>query len=442
MRKGRGDTIDARRMGLWIALAVLLIAVGAATLAGCGRGVTVRKVAIIGIDAMDWQLADPLMEAGRLPNLQRLVEAGSRRELRSFERRMKSPIIWATIGTGKGPQKHGISDFLEGTDDEPLFNSHGWRARPVWDILGGRGRTVGVINWMVTWPALPANGYWVSDRITFVQKDGFDRVEHAAYPEELIDELEPVKRPFAETTDEEIARFMNGDLWPTTESFDVRAGVEGFRGIYASDETVLEVAKYLLESREQPDFFAVYINGLDVCCHRYWGQMDPSTIRLKQSEELLSTFSDLIQRYYERIDGIIGDLVAELDEDTTIIVCSDHGFRGPYRSSEGLRLGTWMHRPEGLLVAAGPGVARSGPEGDASVFDITPTVLALLGEPVGRDMDGYVLIDVLDDAFLESNPVEYIETHERPGETQDGEPMTSPVDDEIKERLRSLGYID
>jgi len=424
---------------LFAVLAVVaLVAAG-----GCGSRTDARpKVVIIGIDGLDWNVADPLLEEGRLPNLARIIERGVRADFQSLEYGIKSPIIWTTIATGKGPQKHGIADYLEDTEDAPLFNSNGWRARAVWDILGEKGYAVGVINWMVSWPAQPVNGYNVSDRIVFTEADGFDPIERTTYPEELLEELQPHQCAAAHVEDDEIAHLMNGDVWRTHDVPIVRDGAYTVRVVYANDQTVANVASYLLENREQPDFFAVYLNGADVSSHYFWGPMDPSTVDLHMPDELIETFKDLIPRYYQRVDAIVGEILDRVDDDSTVILCSDHGFRGPVRTPQGLKLGIWMHRPVGVLAAAGPGIVPSNRQVDASVFDITPTVLALFGEPVGRDMDGFVLTEMLDPDLLAANPVTYVDTHERPGEERDEEPMESPVDDEIKERLKSIGYID
>ena len=437
-----GVRTRARRRRGGLALTALVLA--AALAGGCGGDAdTGTKVVIIGIDGMDWHVADPLLAEGRMPNLAKIIEAGVSRDFHSLEPKTKSPTIWTTIATGKSPRKHGISAFIEGTDEAPLYNSLGWRVLPVWTILGDRGYSVGVVNWMVSWPAKPANGYWVSNRIGYAAADGFEEIEYVAYPPELGPELAEYAKPVSETSNDEIAYFMNGDDWATAEDWDVYGGVEGFREIYAADETIRETVKYLLESRGTPDFLGVYLNGVDICCHRYWAQMDPSTVDLMMSQEFIDTFSSLIPRYYERADAIIGEIVERLDEGTTVIVLSDHGFRGPYRDREGLHLGTWMHRPIGVFAAAGPTIAAS-PERteDASVMDIAATVLALLGEPVARDMDGYVLTDIIDEGFLKRHPVEYVDTYETGEPDAEGEPIESPVDEEIKERLRSLGYIE
>jgi predicted AlkP superfamily phosphohydrolase/phosphomutase len=119
--------------------------------AGCARKHESPKVVFLGIDGMEWRVAEPLIEQGRLPNIAAIVERGVKVDLRSIGPEMKSPIIWTTIATGKTPRKHGIGDFV--SDEKQLFNSLGWKARAVWDILGEYGHTVGVINWWLSWPA-------------------------------------------------------------------------------------------------------------------------------------------------------------------------------------------------------------------------------------------------------------------------------------------------
>jgi len=60
-------------------------------------------------------------------------------------------------------------------------------------------------------------------------------------------------------------------------------------------------------------------------------------------------------------------------------------------------------------------------------------------------MDGSVLTEAIDRNFLRSHPVRTIETYEPEGGSESGddrEPIESPIDDEVRERLRALGYIE
>jgi predicted AlkP superfamily phosphohydrolase/phosphomutase len=412
---------------------------------GCGGSASSdMKIVVIGIDGMEWKLVDPLMADGKMPNMKYIIDHGMRADLRSLEPREKSPTIWTTIATGKGPLKHGIADYLEDTDEQPLYNSLGWLAKPVWDILGDKGRNVGVVAWLMSWPALPVNGYNVTDRIMYSPEDGYDPIPNVAYPEGLAEELAPYVISVASVPDDSAAVFLNGDLWSGTDETNFAwGGVMGVKDILASDGTVLNVTKHLLATRPQPDFAAFYFIGLDRCCHRYWGPMQPWTVDIITNDAFNETFKDVIPRYYERVDRMIGEILDAIDDDSTVIVCSDHGFRGPNRTKEGLQLGIQMHSLVGVFAAMGPGVRVGARPTDASVLDITPTILALFGEPIGRDMDGYVIKQAIDENYLESHPITYIETYET-GEPrpQPAEPLESPVDDEIKEQLRSLGYVD
>ncbi len=69
---------------------------------------------------------------------------------------------------------------------------------------------------------------------------------------------------------------------------------------------------------------------------------------------------------------------------------------------------TGAHRPYGFLVASGKHISRGKTIEGASIMDIAPTILYLMGQPVPRDMDGNVLIDIIDEDFKANNPVRYM----------------------------------
>lgn len=434
----------SRRAGIAAAV-VLLAALLACAAGGCGSKPEL-KVVIVAIDALDWSVADPLIEQGKMPNLERVVKEGMRADLHSFVPLEKSPTIWTTIATGKGSKKHGIGDFVAATGERPLMNSTGWRARSFWDILSEKGYTVGILNWLVTWPAWEVNGYFIADGVSYSPDDGFEVPERLTYPPELAEEIAPYRVSFASTTDDDIADLLGGQDWRTTDDYEIVGGVETARSLHATDHSVLNISNYLLENKPQPDVYAVYFLGVDRACHRFWGPMDPTSVRGITPEEQ-ELFGNLIPKYYERADGYLGEVLDRIDENSTVIVCSDHGFRGPVYVNGAIKLGIQMHREVGALAAMGPGIRKGAQVTGASVLDVTPTLLALLGEPVGRDMDGFVLTEMIDEDHLAANPVTYIDTYEGEPDPdaeaadEGEEPLESPLDDAIKEELRSLGYI-
>jgi hypothetical protein len=175
--------------------------------------------------------------------------------------------------------------------------------------------------------------------------------------------------------------------------------------------------------------------------------LEPETWDRELSPEKVATFEPVVDRYYTFSDSLLGAMMSLGDENTVVIVCSDHGFighRGYPGFEGGVATGSQMHRKEGVLFMSGPGIAAGRTIEGATVLDITPTILEILGLPVARDMDGRPLTEAFDTAFATQHPPTYIDTYEVDTGVAAGDslPVQSPVDEEIKEMLRSLGYIN
>jgi len=101
------------------------------------------------------------------------------------------------------------------------------------------------------------------------------------------------------------------------------------------------------------------------------------------------------------------------------------------------------HKPDGIIFMMGPHVVKGGTISGANVLDIAPTVLAMFGLPTARDMDGRPISGGLQPTLVkrmerETRLLTYEPAH---AEGKSEEPLRSPVDEELRERLRSLGYI-
>ena len=111
------------------------------------------RVLLVGIDGAGVHVMRPLMEEGRLPNLARIARDGVVGPLQSFLP-LHSPRIWATIATGKVPEKHGILTFAY-TDDagqRRLYDSRDRKVHAIWNIASNAGLEVGVVNYWNTYP--------------------------------------------------------------------------------------------------------------------------------------------------------------------------------------------------------------------------------------------------------------------------------------------------
>ena len=422
-----GFRVPGSGAGLAALLVIAAAAFGALGLGCAHQAERPTRVIVVGIDAADWTLIDPLLREGKLPNFARLVSRGATGKLATLMPLQKSPIIWTTIATGMSPAKHGIGGFMAPGDSVP-YTGNVRRVKAIWNILGDKGLKVAIVGWLVTWPAEQVNGYMVSDYIQYENERGI-KLEHQTYPEDLFQEIDPLRLTEADVTDQAIS-----SIYPVATPDSAIAGSEWVKGytkmVYAQDETFRRIALAL--AKKDVQFLAVYFEGIDSLCHCCWGfRGEPG-----------SPLHGVIDNYYVWIDKVLGEFMNLVDRRTLLVVVSDHGFRGPWHTDDGaLLLGVDMHSPFGIIGLMGPGVRAGGHIPDARVLDVTPTILYALGLPVARDMDGTVVTDGFEPGFLKSNPVGFIPTYET-GERRGGEPIPSPVDQKVKKKLKAIGYIE
>jgi len=102
------------------------------------------------------------------------------------------------------------------------------------------------------------------------------------------------------------------------------------------------------------------------------------------------------------------------------------------------------HRLHGILLACGPAVRQGIKLDGARIIDLAPTILYCMGLPVPGDMDGRVLMEMFEPAFVRATPLQQAEAeageptaHRRPEHE-----LLPEEQAEIEARLRSLGYLD
>jgi predicted AlkP superfamily phosphohydrolase/phosphomutase len=124
-----------------------------------------NRVLLIGWDAADWQLIHPLLDAGEMPNLARLVEGGCIGNLATLYPCL-SPLLWTTVATGQTADRHRILSFLEplpsGTGAQ-LARSTSRQCKAIWNIASQSGLRSVVCNWYASHPAEPILGGSISN---------------------------------------------------------------------------------------------------------------------------------------------------------------------------------------------------------------------------------------------------------------------------------------
>ena len=119
-----------------------------------------KKILIVGLDGVTWDVLGPLMAEGKMPALKRVCEQGASGVLTSTTPPI-TPAAWTTFLTGKQPGSHGIIDFerYDIHTNKLAFNSTRCldHVRNLWQILGERGFKVGSVNVPMTFPAESRN---------------------------------------------------------------------------------------------------------------------------------------------------------------------------------------------------------------------------------------------------------------------------------------------
>ncbi|HZI94827.1 MAG TPA: tetratricopeptide repeat protein [Patescibacteria group bacterium] len=422
-----------------------------------------RDLVIIGVDSFDWRLIDPLMKQGRMPNMARLIQRGVRANLRTI-RPILSPVIWTSIATGVKPSRHGIADFVVTARDTgalvPVTSS--MRQVPaLWNLMSRQGIDVNVIAWWATWPAETVRGSVVTDRVAFQLfeksiKDDWKSTDPAkkkgkTYPAGLFDELAPLIVAPNEITDQEVGWFLPQGRIPPSATPDQREQLDALRTVIAAGETYHRIALKQFKT-SGARLRMVYYEGPDEASHLFMRYRPPLLAGVNPAD--MDLFGSIVEKYYERQDRYIGEIVDAVGPGATIILASDHGFKSdnnrPPNSDPRIGKGDaaeW-HTPVGVLVMAGPAIRAGADIGAASVLDIAPTSLVLFGLPATRDMDGQPLEEALDPVFLRQHPVAWIDSYggaRQPGQEMaagsEAEAGAGAGDAEMIEKLRSLGYI-
>lgn len=259
------------------------------------------KVLVIGLDGATPELLERWTAEGKLPHLGGMIAQGVYGTLRSTYPPI-SPAAWTSFATGMNPGKHGTYDFRDydprryGCFADTIVDSRPMIGRTIWDRVGASGRKVGVVTVPVTYPAWRVNGFMVSGYPTP------DAAKSFTYPPDLGGRIPPLT--------EDSSFFKSA---AQSAVLDELIRVTRLRTEVSLDE--LRKDDYAL--------FVMVIGATDRAHHDWWKHIDPTHPAYDPAEA--ERYGDYILRVYQCADECIGQFLASADEDTTVIIMSDHG---------------------------------------------------------------------------------------------------------------------
>ncbi|HYG25099.1 MAG TPA: tetratricopeptide repeat protein [Verrucomicrobiae bacterium] len=387
-----------------------------------------KRILLVGWDAADWQIIRPLLEAGALPNLLRLVEAGVSGNLASL-RPVISPLLWNSLATGRLADKHGILGVSQVDSDERIqpFSSSSRRVKALWNVLSDQGWRCHVVNWPASHPAEQINGVAVSE--------AFIRRLH----EGDVSPSLPARGVFP---DVHAAALAQCAVQPQDiDAATIRLFVPDFANIdQERDPHLIQLARMLAEcftihaitthlmEAEPWDLTAAFYPTLNNISREFMRFRAPRLERVSELE--FQFYRDVVDGAYRLHDLLLGRLLHLAGTDATVVLCSASGYQsGKLRLSNGagqVQTQTLEHRPVGILVVKGPGIRQDNLAHGAGVLDIVPTVLTMAELPIGRDLNGRALVSIF---HMPRQPV-FIETPDTPDERGAGETESQDTDSE------------
>ena len=288
-----------------------------------------RKVAVFGLDGITFDLLQPWLDEGRLPNLARLMAKGASGPLRSYIPPV-SASAWASFFTGANPGQHGLVDFTYPAPNSYRINvssSHTRTAPALWEIVSQIGGKVGVVSMPMTYPPEPLNGFMLCSFLTPSDDSRY------TYPDSLQEELSAAVGPF-----------------PLHMSEKGR-GQDPRQFVRAVKEMEIARARsvcYLLENKPW-DLFIYVIETTDNLQHEVWHLLDETHPRY-DPQMAADAMPDILD-YYETVDRLLGEMVTLVPDDALIVILSDHGF-GPFHKF--FHINNWLAKQNLLKFRRSP----------------------------------------------------------------------------------------
>ena len=412
-----------------------------------GEAITVvpsgLRVRVIAIDGFDSRVFETLAASGRVPAL-RAALGGTTTALQSRPGDAGDPArVWTTVATGQPPEVHavqgletrrlaGVQGSVAVAEPSPLgrairgatdlvrltrpaiASGSERRAKTFWEVAAEAGLRTVVVNWWATWPAPQRAGVVLSDRAVLrLERGGALDAEIA--PGEIYESLREKWSAITSRAREQVSESIAAPAEDSTRAVLLRS----------AELDAIQLALLQSVVTPQTDLAVVYLPGLDIAQHALLGQRGPGDDASNQAPSTLSMRLEALNSYYAALDKLLAPLLQPAADEIVVVVTEP----GRVGGDEAARL-SMKGGPTVNPVASQPGSSTA----------VAPTVLYALGVPMGRDLPSAPLVDLFDARFRARYPVRFVETYGAPSAVPQNR-AGQPLDQEMIDRLRSLGYV-
>ena len=298
------------------------------------------RLAIVGIDGATYEIIRPMVAAGELPHIARLLREGASGDLHS-ETPPMTPPAWTSMFTGLNPGRHGVFHFIRrklGTYDCALNDSRNYSGKDLMSLLGRRGWSVGSLAVPMTYPPFPVPQGWMVSGIPMPLSG-----DTIAWPKGVVAEMEQVLgHPYVPDLD---YGPYHGDFEGPDDDLERYEKIRG--ELFQAERDRLRLTEHFL--RERPtDFFFTVVSVTDRCQHYFWKFQDRS--HPGWSAEGERRFGETIRDAYRLADEFLGRVRAIVGDDVPVAIVSDHGFGSQLWD---FRVNQWLEQ-EGFLERRKP----------------------------------------------------------------------------------------
>jgi hypothetical protein len=406
------------------------------------------RVRVIAIDGFDARVFEDLSSRGRVPALTAAF-GGALARLDQGSAQAEDPArIWTTVATGQPPEVHGVQQLemrrvagtqgsvpaeersplaraIRGATDlvrltRPAIASGSQRrAKTFWEVAAEAGLRTSVVNWWATWPARGDAGIVLSDRATLRLEHG-GPLDAEIAPASLYEPLRQRWTGIKERTSAQVHELLQSPNDSSTAALLERS----------AELDAIQLALLAEVRSGNPDLAVVYLPGLDITQFALLGgSITSATGEHGLAASALSARLDALEAYYVVLDRLLAPLLMPAAEELVIVITEP----GRVAADSGARVAA-RGAPGGAMAGAG-GLGAKGMQ-----TDIAPTILYALGVPIARDLPGAPMMGLFARAFVERYPVRFVATYGQPRPPA-VQASGAPLDQEMIDRLRSLGYV-